>query len=173
VLLELWTTPETGQIRQVQAVNESFQRRWMSALAMPEHPFGKYLPREVMTSLGGLMRGFSAKDAKAFATWGSELKKVHGYPIAMSLSWNVSGNACGEDQAAASGAPRSALPPTSVSGVFSNLLGGMVEDKARESARNAVAGGALLTYTYEVKTIEVKPVSDSGFSPDPAYQRGQ
>ncbi|MES2069617.1 MAG: hypothetical protein V4488_04665 [Pseudomonadota bacterium] len=173
VQLELWTTPEVGQIRQVQAVNESFQKRWMSALAMPEHPFGKYLPREVMVSLGGVMRGFSNKDAKAFAVWRSELKKVHGYPIAMSLSWNVSGNACGDEQAAGSAAQRSAIPPTSVSGVFSSLLGGMVEDKAKEAARGAAASGALLSYNYEVKTIEVKSVSDSGFSPDPAYQRGQ
>ncbi|GGC62351.1 hypothetical protein [Undibacterium terreum] len=174
VQLDLWTTPENSQIRQVQALNESFQKRWMTALAVPEHPFSKYVPREVMGSFGGLMRGFSAKDARAFASWGGELKKVHGYPIAMNLSWTVSGNACGDDSNTANSATqRASLPPTSVSGAISSLLGGMVEDKVKETAKAAAAGGALLSYNYEVKTIDIKPVSDSGFSPDPAYQRAQ
>ncbi|MES2104948.1 MAG: hypothetical protein V4634_13090 [Pseudomonadota bacterium] len=172
VQLDLWTTPEVGQIKQVQAVNDNFQKRWMSALATPEHPFGKYLPREVMASFSGLLHGLGAKDAKAFAAWGSELKKVHGYPIATTLSWTVSGNAC-NDETASSTAQRAAIPPTSVSGAISSLFGGMVEDKVKDTARGAAAGGALLTYNYEVRTIEVRPVSDSGFSPDPAYQRAQ
>jgi len=33
--------------------------------------------------------------------------------------------------------------------------------------------GALLTYSSEVKTMEVKPVSDSSFVPPSTYQKTQ
>jgi len=160
VLLDLWTTPEVGTVKEVQALTQAFQARHAAALSTAEHPFGKYLPKEVMGSLGALMRNMGGANAKTTAAWGNELKKVRGYPMAMTLSWTAEGNACGDDASAARG--NTTAP--SVGSLLGGLMGGG-GDKA------AGAGGPLLVYNYEVKTLEVKPVSDSWFMPDAGFQK--
>jgi hypothetical protein len=167
VLLDMWTTPETGAIRDVHSIQETFQKRWLAAIGASDHPFGRYVPRDVMASMGALMR--TPGSTKGMAAWAGEMKKVRGYPILLTLSWSAEGNACSDDtQASASESKRSV--PTSASGFLGNLVGDMVQDKAKDMAKSATTG-TLLTYTYEVKTIEVKPVSDSSFVPEPSYTR--
>ncbi|WP_374591257.1 hypothetical protein [Aquabacterium sp.] len=161
VVLDMWTTPEAGPVRDVRGVQDAFQRRWLAALGATDHPFAHYVPRDVMASLGGLMR--APGGTKGLAAWATEMKKVHGYPIVLTLSWNAEGNACADD---AGGSSAKRGTPTSVSG----LLGGLMADKAQDMARSS-ATGALLTYSYEVKSLGIKAVSDSSFVPDPAYTR--
>ncbi|KQU81422.1 hypothetical protein ASE08_16030 [Rhizobacter sp. Root16D2] len=162
VQLDLWTTPEVGAVKEVQAITQAFQARHAAAVsAGGEHPLGKYLPKEVMGSMGALLRNLGGSNAKTMAAWGNELKKVRGYPMAMTLSWTADGNACGDDASAARG-------NTSAPSVGS-LLGGLMGDS--KPAGGAAAGGALLSYSYEVKTLDVKAVSDGWFMPDAGFQR--
>ena len=163
VQLDLWTTPEVGAVKEVQAITQAFQSRHAAAVsAGGEHPFGKYLPKEVMGSMGALLRNLGAANAKTTAAWGNELKKVRGYPMAMTLSWTADGNACGDDASAARG-------NTSAPSVGS-LLGGLMGDS---KPAGGGAGSPLLSYSYEVKTLDVKPVSDGWFTPDAGFQRAQ
>ena len=163
VQLDLWTTPEVGAVKEVQAITQAFQSRHAAAVsAGGEHPFGKYLPKEVMGSMGALLRTLGAANAKTTAAWGNELKKVRGYPMAMTLSWTADGNACGDDASAARG-------NTSAPSVGS-LLGGLMGDS---KPAGGGAGAPLLSYSYEVKTLDVKAVSDGWFMPDAGFQRAQ
>ncbi|MGZ5780363.1 MAG: hypothetical protein ACXWIN_05325 [Burkholderiaceae bacterium] len=165
VVLDMWTTPEVGVIKQAKSVDEAFQRNWLTALGGTDHPFNKYVPREVINSMSALM----SKNANAFAAWGNELKKVHGYPISTTLTWSAEGNACGdENDQSGNSAKSGSATPTNVSGLLGNLLGG----KIKESGKNSTAR-ALLTYTHEVKGIEIKPVSDGFFVPDAGFQKVQ
>lgn len=159
VVLDLWTTPETGPVRDVRIIQDTFQKRWQAALGGADHPFAHYVPRDVMASMGRLMRAPGA--TKGMATWASEMKKVHGHTIALTLAWSAEGNACADDGAAAKRGT-----PTSAGG----LLSGLMADKAQDMARGSTTG-ALLTYSYEVQSLGIKPVSDSSFVPDPAYTR--
>jgi hypothetical protein len=161
VQLDLWTTPEVGAVKEVQAITQAFQSRHAAALATGEHPFGKYLPKEVMGSLGALMRNMGGANARTTAAWGNELKKVRGYPMAMTLSWTAEGTACGD---AASARGNTTAP--SVGSLLGGLVGG-----GSGADQPAGTGGPLLVYTYEVKTLDVKAVSDSWFMPDAGFQK--
>lgn len=166
VQLDLWTTPEVGAVKEVQAITQAFQARHAAAVsAGGEHPFGKYLPKEVTGSMGALLRNLGGANAKTTAAWGNELKKVRGYPMAMTLAWTADGNVCGDDASAARG--NTSAP--SVGSLLGSLLGGGGGDGKPAGA----AGGPLLSYSYEVKTLEVKPVSDGWFMPDAGFQRAQ
>jgi hypothetical protein len=166
VQLDLWTTPEVGAVKEVQAITQAFQARHAAAVsAGGEHPFGKYLPKEVTGSMGALLRNLGGANAKTTAAWGTELKKVRGYPMAMTLAWTAAGNACGDDASAARG-------NTSAPSVGS-LLGGLLGGGGGDGKPAGTAGGPLLSYSYEVKTLEVKPVSDGWFMPDAGFQRAQ
>ncbi|WP_457334740.1 hypothetical protein [Rhizobacter sp. P5_C2] len=161
VQLDLWTTPEVGAVKEVQAITQAFQSRHAAAVsAGGEHPFGKYLPKEVMGSMGALLRNLGGANAKTTAAWGNELKKVRGYPMAMALSWTADGNTCGDDASAARG--NTSAP--SVGSLLGGLMGGGGGD-------GKPAGGPLLSYSYEVKTLDVKVVSDGWFMPDAGFQR--
>lgn len=164
VVLDLWTTPEAGVIRDARGIQDTYQRRWLAAISASDHPFAHYVPRDVMASLGALMR--TPGSTKSLAAWANEMKKVHGYPIAMTLAWNADGNACSDGASGAASDSKTSVP-TSASGLLSNLMGSVVQDKAKDMMKS----GNLLTYTYEVKSIEVKPISDSSFVPDPSYTR--
>ncbi|SHN35678.1 hypothetical protein [Rhizobacter sp. OV335] len=163
VQLDLWTTPEVGAVKEVQAITQAFQSRHAAAVsAGGEHPFGKYLPKEVMGSMGALLRNLGGANAKTTAAWGNELKKVRGYPMAMTLAWTADGNACGDDASAARG--NTSAP--SVGSLLGGLMGGGGGD-------GKPAGGPLLSYSYEVRTLDVKAVSDGWFTPDAGFQRAQ
>lgn len=169
VVLDMWTTPETGVVRDVQAMQETFQKRWLAALGASDHPFARYVPRDVMGSLGALMR--TPGGTKGMAAWANEMKKVHGHPILLTLAWNADGNACADEASTSSTTSDSKrATPTSVSGLLGSLAGEMAQDKAKDMLKSSATGN-LLTYTYEVKTLEIKPVSDSAFVPDPTYKR--
>ncbi len=169
VVLDLWTTPETGAIRDVRGYQETFHKRWLAALGASDHPFARYVPRDVMGSLGALMR--TPGSTKGMAAWTNEMKKVHGHPIALTLAWNADGNACSDDASAKSTASSTQhAAPTSVGGLLGNLVGDAAQDKAKDMVKGSATGN-LLTYTYEVKSIEIKPISDSTFVPDPSYSR--
>jgi hypothetical protein len=62
-----------------------------------------------------------------------------------------------------------ASTPTSITGAIGNFLSGAAQDKAKQAAAN----GPLLSYSYEIKSMEIKPISDSLFKPDAGYQQVQ
>ncbi len=161
VVLDLWTTPETGVIKQAQSVDETFHKNWIAAIGGSEHPFNKYVPSEVLNSMNTLMHNMGAKNGNNLAAWGTELKKVHGYPISTTLTWRAAGNACG-DTASSDQAGKSA----------GDLLGSLVASKAQDSKKAGTAR-ALMTYNHEVKSIEIKPISDTAFAPDTGYRHVQ
>jgi hypothetical protein len=165
VVLDMWTTPETGVIKQAQTINQAFHRNWMAALNRGEHPLNSYVPQEVIHSLSALM----SKNANSIAAWGAELKKVHGYPILTTLTWNAEGNACDDEKDQSGNSTKSSnTTPASVS----SLLGSLMGDKAKDTGK-ANAARAILTYTHEVKGIEIKQVSDGFFVPDTGFQKLQ
>ena len=160
LVLDMWTTPETGAVKDVQAINDAYQRRYASAITSGDNPFGKYLPREVMTAMSALMKNANTRDAKTLAAWGNEMKKIHGYPISMLATWNSEGSVCGDSASAQS--PAAAMP------TLGALLGGITGKPATSPS----AGSApLVSYTFEVKSLGVKTISDSNFVPPPRYER--
>jgi hypothetical protein len=170
VVLDLWTAPEVGVVKQAQNVDETFQKNWLSAVGGTEQLINKYIPSEVLNSMGTLMHSMGGKNANNMAAWGTELKKVRGYPISTTFTWNAEGNACGDS--ASSDQTGSSAKPASIGDAIGSLMGSKAQDKGKGSTKGGT-GRALLTYTHEVKSIEIKPVSDVSFAPETGYRRVQ
>lgn len=159
IRMDLWTTPETGPIRDAKAISDAFDRRHVSALTRGVNPVGGYLPPKVGSAMGALMKNFDANDRRTLARWAAEMKKINGYPIVTELSWTADGVVCAGDgggkaspQAAAAG----------IGGMLSSILGARKADGAP---------APLITFSQEIKSFGVKPVADAVFELPPDYQR--
>jgi hypothetical protein len=163
VMLDLWTTPEAGAVKDVQQIGENYQRRYASALNAGDNPIGKFVPREVLGAMSAMMKNIDPRDAKTLAAWGSELRKVRGYPILTNMTWNSEGSVCSESQARAGGGSQG----------LGGLLGGILGGGRPAGSTSGASGNSapLVSYSNEVKTLAVRPVSDTLFVPPADYQR--
>lgn len=160
IQVDLWTTPESGAVKQVQTISDSFNRRYLAALTTADSPVGRYLPKNLSTMLGSLMQRVDPDHRKSAARWESELKKVRGYPISTAMTWAVDGQICGKgggqggDGASAAG----------IASMLGNMLGG---GKAGSNAGPT----PIATFNHEVKSVTVKPVADAVFTPPADYRK--
>ena len=154
--LDLWTTPETGAVKEVQTLNDAFNRRYAAALAGSDSPVARFLPKNVSSAMSSLMRNIDRNDKQTLARWEAELKKLRGYPIETTMTWAADGRICEAGRGAAQ--PSAA----SLGGQLAGMLGGRKSD-----------GGPtpLITFHHEVRSLAVKPVADSVFSPPADYRR--
>ena len=159
VALDLWTTPETGAVREVQQINDAYQRRHASAIGSGENPIGRYLPRDVISAMNRFIRNLDPKDTRTLNQMAAEMRKVRGYPIVTTMSWTTQGSVCAD-----------ASPASAASGGLSGLMSAITGNKP---AGGTAAAAPLITYTSEVKTLAVRPVGDSAFVPPPDFQRKQ
>lgn len=159
--MDLWTTPETGAVKEVQTLNESFNRRYFSALTGGNSPVARYLPKNVTAAMSGLMRQFDGNDGQTQKRWETELRKIHGYPIMTTMAWSVDGTVCG-----GKGGGRGAAEQPSAASIGS-ALGGMFG--SRKSSDGTPA--PLITFSHEVKSIAVQPVGDAEFTPPADYRK--
>ena len=159
IALDLWTTPETGAVREVQQINDAYQRRYASAISSGDNPIGQYLPRNVMNAMSRFLKNLDPKDTRTLNAMASEMRKIRGYPIVTTMSWTTQGAVCSDNSPAAASAG-------GLSGLMSAITG-------NKPAAGAAPAAPLVTYTSEVKTLAVKPVGDSAFVPPQDFQRKQ
>ena len=156
--LDLWTTPETGTVKEVQTITETFNRRYASALANANSPVARFLPKNITAAMGSLLRNIDPNDKQTLARWEAEMKKIRGYPMATTMTWSVEGRICGAGDGGSGQQPSAGL-----GGMLGNMLGG---------GRKADGGPTpLVTFSHEVKSLAVKPVPDAVFSPPADYRR--
>lgn len=155
VQLDLWTTPEAGEISQAKAIADGFDRQFAAAMTSADNPVGRYLPPNVVGPMASLMKNFDAKDRATVARWGAETRKIQGYPIVTTMSWTTQGAVCTD----AKGGQPSA---TDVASKLGEMFGGRKADGSP---------APLITFSQEVRTIAVKPVANAAFSPPADYQR--
>ncbi len=161
--MDLWTTAETGAIRDVKAIDERFGRAYLAALKQQSGPLSGFLPERVASALATLTAQMNANDRKPVERWAAELRKVRGYPIQTSLNWSSSGSVCGDAGGAQS--------PAGGMAAVGSMLGGMFGGKKDGAAGADGAERPLLTFTQEVRSITVKPVADSVFAPPAGFKR--
>ncbi len=157
VAMDLWTTPETGAIREAQQIDDAYQRRYMAAISTSENPVGRYVPRNVVSAMSAFVKGMDAKDAHTLQAMAAEMRKIRGYPIRTTMSWTMEGAVCSDSAMPAGGMPS-----------LGGMLGAITGNKPAASQSGPAP---MIVFESEVKTLAVKPVSDSAFVPPPDYQR--
>lgn len=167
--MEIWTTPMTGTLREIQDIEASFNRGYSSAIA--ETGKQEVLPTEAAKLISIYMASMLKQgDLKAFLDAGKQLEKIKGRPISTHLDWGLEGNACApKESGKAADTTSGNSAPTSAGDLMSGLTGMFAEKKAGDAMKQAAAE-PILSFTVEVKKLAIEPVHDGEFSVPANYR---
>jgi hypothetical protein len=164
--MDIWTTPMTGTMRDVLDTEESFNRRYNSAIAGAGKQ--EMLPTDAAKLISTYMASMLKHgDLKAFLDAGKQMEKIKGRPISTHLDWGLAGNACEpkESKKSADKSPVPSNPGDLVSG-----LAGMFAQKKTEDTMKQAGGEPILSFTVEVKKLAIEPVHDGEFAVPKNYK---
>jgi hypothetical protein len=166
VSLDIWTTPTTGKIRDVLALEESYARAFFGKVTDTKER--EIMPAEASKLITAyLASSLKQHDLKAFLDAGRKMERIKGYPISTRLEWNMEGNACAAKETAKS-EEKSSIP--SSAGDLVSGLAGMFAQKKTEDTMKEAAGEPILSFTVEVKKLAIEPVHDSEFNVPKNYK---
>jgi hypothetical protein len=166
VSLDIWTTPTTGTVRDVLALEESYARAYLGKVAdTKEREIMPADATKLITSY--LASSLKQHDLKAFLDAGRKMKSIKGYPISTHLEWNMEGNACAARETVKT-EDKSSIP-SSAGDLVSGLAGMFAQKKADDTMKEA-AGEPILSLTFEVKKLGIEPVHDSVFTVPQNYK---
>jgi hypothetical protein len=164
--MDIWTTPMTGTMRDVLDTEESFNRRYNSAIAGAGKQ--EMLPTDAAKLISTYMASMLKHgDLKAFLDAGKQMEKIKGRPISTHLDWGLAGNAC-QPKESKKKDDKSSVPSTP--GDLVSGLAGMFAQKKTEDAIKAGAGQPILSFTVDVKKLAIEPVHDGEFAVPKNYK---
>ncbi len=134
---DVWTSPQTPEMRDAFGVEWAFSRAYLakapSGRAIPPASSAadrvRLMPPEVTQMMLGYLSSLSPRDRAAFADIGRRLSRIRGQPVSTKIEWRLAGDAC---------APK--------------------EKKA------ATREAPILSVAIELKSLKVEPVRDSLFA---------
>lgn len=157
--MDIWTTPMSGTLREIQDIENSYNRGYLGAIG--ESRKQELLPADAARLISAYMAGMLKQgDSKAFLDAGKQMEKIRGRPILTRLDWTMEGNACAP---AAENGSQPASPAAGEGGLVSGITG-MFAQKKGEDAVKSGAGQPILSFTVEVRKLAIEPVHDSEFS---------
>lgn len=171
MITDLWTTPETDEIRALQKEELEFTKAWLKKIGwdMTDQEARKMGLAMVGSLLGGDEESFK-KGAKEVA---EKLAKVKGYPIGTGIKWMV--KAPGGAAAKQGGGEAGGGMPDLAKGL-GGLMSAFGKKPAKgggESAGGGDAGGAKTVFdTYtEIRKISTASLPGSDFAPPSGYRK--
>lgn len=166
--LDMWTTTPDKAMRDAMKVEAEYKRARARATHMRHgHYNHELLPDDAnKLIMAYLANSLNRHDLKAFMRAGRQMRKIKGHPILTKVTWDISGNACNEDEQQQENSPA----PSTPSGVLSGLSH-MITGNKDESGSNKSGGEPLLSLTVEVKQYQVAPEHDSLFQLPANYQK--
>lgn len=163
--MEIWTTPMTNTLREIQDIENRYNRGYLGAVGLVHKQ--EALPADATKLITNYMAGMMKQaDMKAFLDAGKQMEKIKGRPILTSLDWSLDGNACGSkgetrDQSASS--------PANAGDLVSGVTGMFTQKKSGDTAKTA-AGQAILSFSVEVRKLAMEPVHDGEFAVPDNYR---
>ncbi len=164
--MDIWTTTMTNAMRDALAVDASYAREFNGAVVDTAKP--KIIPADAARMITAyLANSLKPGDVKSFLDAGRQLEKIKGYPISTNLAWNMAGNACApkeRKEVKEKSSPSPANAGDLVSGIASIFAKKKTEDTMQQAASEPI-----LSFTFEVKQLNLEPVHDSVFTVPSGY----
>jgi hypothetical protein len=165
--LDVWTTPETKAMREALGMEEKYARAYAGTDAGRQQIVPADAAKLITAYLASSMK---QGDVKAFLEAGRQLEKIKGYPISIHLDWNMGGDACAPKETKQTEEKSSDMSmPTSAGGLVSGLAGMFVEKKTKEAMKEA-EGEPILSFTLEVRSLQMEQLHDSVFKVPKNYR---
>jgi hypothetical protein len=163
--MEIWTTPMTNTLREIQDIENSYNREYSSAIGLVHKQ--EALPADATRLISTYMAGMLKQaDMKSFLDAGKQMEKIKGRPILTSLDWSLDGNACGSKGETRD---QSASAPANAGDLVSSVTGMFTQKNSEDTAKTA-AGQPILSFSVEVKKLAIEPVHDSEFAVPANYK---
>jgi hypothetical protein len=163
----LWTTPETAEIRAVQAEEQAYAQAYLTKLGL------QMSPAEAQRFLAGLTGLSEEEQQKALARLGSELGKIQGYTIASQLEWTAEASG-GAGSSRGAGGGRSGGQPGlgEMMGQLGRLLGGGARKGGGEGEPSRTGpGGPIFGFYTEVRSLRTLPADGTRFEVPAGFTR--
>jgi hypothetical protein len=159
--LDIWTTPMTGSVRDVLAMEENYARALNGSDAQAGKP--QMIPADAAKLISAfLASSLKSSDLKAFLEAGRQMEKIKGFPISTHLAWNMEGEACAPKETKEA-KEKSAPIPANAGDLVSGLAGLFVQKKTEDTMKES-ASEPILSFTFEVKKLAIELVHDDEFT---------
>jgi hypothetical protein len=170
---DLWTTPETAEIKQLQKEELEFTKAWLKKIGwdMTDQEARKLGLAMVGAMIGGDEESFK-KGAKEVA---EKMAKIKGYPIGTGVKWQVKSSGGEAAQKGGGGGEAEGMPD------LSKGLGGLMSAFGKKGAKTSAEGGAdkgaaggpkAIFETYsEIRRISTAAIPDAEFAPPAGYRK--
>jgi hypothetical protein len=169
MLTDLWTTPETPQIRKVREGEMVFNKALAKKMGMELSP--DEAKKMGLTVLGGMMKAPEDEMQKGLVKVKDEMSKIQGYPIRTTINWNLEGGkGPGKSQDETAQGAKSSERSEGIGGLLGGLMGKLVQKKADDKGPAPDGKGApFFSTTFEVKTMNIEPVPAETFEVPAGY----
>ncbi|MGA7595174.1 MAG: hypothetical protein WCA64_08255, partial [Gallionella sp.] len=151
--LDIWTTPTTGTIHDVLALEESYARAYFGKITDTKER--EIIPADATKLITSyLASSLKQHDLKAFLDAGKKMERIKGYPISTHLSWNMDGNACAPEET--SKTEDKSSTSTGSGSLVSNVAGNVAQNKENKSSTSSSVGSLVsgLTGMFAQKKAE-------------------
>jgi hypothetical protein len=161
----MWTTPETAEIRAVQAVQQAYGQAYLKKIGL------QMSPAEAQQYLAGLTSLTEAEQQKALARLGAEMQKVQGFTIAYQLDWGGEGEG-GPGAGGQAGGGQGGGGQQDLGQVLGRLFGGGGQKGSGERAPGGGdRPGGLLSVYSEIKGLRTTAPEPARFEVPAGFTR--
>lgn len=169
---DLWTTPETAEIRALIKEEREFMQAWLKKIGwdLTDQEARKMGLAMVGALIGGDNESFR-KGAKEVA---AKMEKIKGFPIGTGIKWQLKGSGGSAEKPGGSGGESAGMPD------LSKGLGGLMSAFGKKAAKGGEsaggkgdAGGANTVFdTYtEIRRISTASIPGTDFVPPAGYKK--
>jgi hypothetical protein len=170
MISDLWTTPETAEIRAAMKEEREFIQAWLKKIGWDMSD--RETQQMGLAMVGALIGGDEASFKKGAKEVAEKMEKIEGFPIGTGIKWQLKGSG---GAAAKQGGGEGAEGMPDLSKGLGGLMaafgkkGGKGGGEAGASAEAGAAKTVFDTYT-EIRRISTASLPDSDFAPPAGYK---
>jgi hypothetical protein len=158
-----WTTPETAEIRAVQAAEHAYGQAYLEKIGLGMSP------AEAQQYLVGLGKLTEAEQQKALARLAAEMEKIKGFTIANQVDWTGDAEGTGGGQA---GGGQGGGGQPDLGQVLGRLFGGGAPQGSGErAASGSDKPGSLFSLYTEIKSLKTTAPEPARFEVPAGFTR--
>jgi hypothetical protein len=159
---DLWTTPETDQLKQARLTEADFARRFAEKAGIEPTAGGS---EALGAGMLVLAYGVDPADAQSrLARVAQEMEKVKGFPIVTEIKWQLA-----PDSGAAPAPDEPASGTPGLAGGLGKMLGGVAKAAGRPASTGA--GDVVFTSYSELRSVALLELPATGFEVPAGYAR--
>lgn len=159
LVIEFWTTPPTGEMKQIWAIHQKATDAYVEQADLDHNPLARFLPEDVFRAVSA----FSGDTDSSTQQWHNEVTRklatIQGYPLSIELDWYLEAHACEEAAPQTASSDSASDPLGALKDMASNVVGDAVKDQFA-----ADEGAPIFSYRYDVQSASIAQVHDSVFN---------